>query len=576
MSTALEAASLIMIPTSYSDGLLASVKPNDGAGDFTFARCDGAAQCDLAATRVNADGYIEKGYENLLLQSNSFDTTWNTTTSASVTGGQTGYDGSSDAWLLSKTDSNQYLSQGSISVGLQTFSIYAKAGDSDFVYVRFLTGGERVTFDLQNGITLGLSGSIDAKIELVSGTTDWYRCSLTADFNSNVVRIYPAEGNGDTSGTSGSIYIQDAMLNQGMVAYPYVETTTAPVAGGILEDEPRLDYSGSCPALLLEPQRTNAFPHSEYFDSTSWTKGGNADIETNAAISPEGIQNASKLYGSTTNYTFTRLQGDGALFRQGRTLSIFAKAGEVSEFLFFSGNLGQGPYFNLNNGSITGYYQGDSSQIDDAYSVNYGNGWYRYVVVFSANSYPRLFSSENQEITFNQTAGNGIYLYGFQAEQDATYPTSYIPTYGTSQTRLDESTSVLTLPETLTDNYTLFFDFKELIAGNGWVKFVDSSNSVVYVFYSYGGHYDIFNGSSFMVDVSADPDGKIALKQSGSSVKIFVNGVDKTKAGATANLTDIAKFAFGAKPSNNSGTLNQMLVFPKALSDDECIELTTI
>ena len=74
MSTALEAASLIMIPTSYSDGLLASVKPNDGAGDFTFTRGS-----NISATRVNEDGYIEKGYENLLLQSNTFDATWGLT-----------------------------------------------------------------------------------------------------------------------------------------------------------------------------------------------------------------------------------------------------------------------------------------------------------------------------------------------------------------------------------------------------------------------------------------------------------------------------------------------------------------
>ena len=67
MSTALEAASLIMIPTSYSDGLLASAKPNDGAGDFTFTRGS-----NISATRVNADGNIEKGYENLLTYSNTF------------------------------------------------------------------------------------------------------------------------------------------------------------------------------------------------------------------------------------------------------------------------------------------------------------------------------------------------------------------------------------------------------------------------------------------------------------------------------------------------------------------------
>ena len=69
MSTALEAASLVMVPSGYEDGTLASVKPTDGTGDFTFSRGS-----DISATRVNADGYIEKGYENLLLQSNSFDT----------------------------------------------------------------------------------------------------------------------------------------------------------------------------------------------------------------------------------------------------------------------------------------------------------------------------------------------------------------------------------------------------------------------------------------------------------------------------------------------------------------------
>ena len=46
-----------------------SQKPVNGDGDFTFSR-------STAATRVNADGNIEKETQNLLLQSNSFDTTW--------------------------------------------------------------------------------------------------------------------------------------------------------------------------------------------------------------------------------------------------------------------------------------------------------------------------------------------------------------------------------------------------------------------------------------------------------------------------------------------------------------------
>ena len=67
MSNALEAASLIMVPSGYEDGTLASVKPNDGTGDFTFSRGS-----NLSATRINEQGYIEKGYENLLDPSNDF------------------------------------------------------------------------------------------------------------------------------------------------------------------------------------------------------------------------------------------------------------------------------------------------------------------------------------------------------------------------------------------------------------------------------------------------------------------------------------------------------------------------
>ena len=89
-------ASLVMVPDAPIDGKLPSVKPEDRSGDFTFSRGS-----NLAATRVNKSGLIEKGRENLLLQSNQFDTTW-TYNGTSVTSGQEGYDGSSDAWLLNK------------------------------------------------------------------------------------------------------------------------------------------------------------------------------------------------------------------------------------------------------------------------------------------------------------------------------------------------------------------------------------------------------------------------------------------------------------------------------------------
>ena len=571
MANALESASLVMIPSGYEDGTLGSLKPTDGTGDFTFTRGS-----DISATRIKEDGYIEKGYENLLLQSNTFsDVSW-TKNRVSVTGSQQGYDGSNDAWLVNRdnVNSNGVLIKFQSLNSVQNLSVYAKANTLNWVRIRIGTGGRNAYFDLSNGTT----PTSEASIESVGN--GWYRCSIWDSYSSDRYRIYPADGNGDTSGTSGSIYIQDAMLNQGLVAYPYIETTTAAKAGGILEDMPRLDYSnGSCPALLLEPSRTNAFPNSEYFDGSHWIKGGNADIENNAAISPEGIRNASKFYCSTTSYTFTRLQGDGALFRQGRTLSVFAKAGEVSEFLFFSGNLGQGAFFNLNDGSLTGYYQGDSSEIDDAYSIDYGNGWYRYVVVFSANSYPRFFNSENQQITFNQTAGNGIYLYGFQAEQDATYPTSYIPTYGTSQTRGADDISTLDISSILgNDSYTIFLDVETENIGS-------STNVAGDIFYLSVGSQtlaidtrvsviqdDSSSTTRIKVDVGDDiTHYKAALKVTPTSATIFGNGIE----GQSGTSRGLSPTSFNFYYSNKL-KYNKILLFPTALSDDECIALTTI
>ena len=67
---AFDKASLALVPDGIKDGKLYSIKPTDGSGDFTFER--GA---NLAATRVDENGLIEKGRENLTPYSNDFSNT---------------------------------------------------------------------------------------------------------------------------------------------------------------------------------------------------------------------------------------------------------------------------------------------------------------------------------------------------------------------------------------------------------------------------------------------------------------------------------------------------------------------
>jgi len=262
-------ASLVFLAggAAGKDGKAYSLKPTDGSGDFTFTR-----GTNLTATRVGKDGYIEKGRENLLKYSNTFDQTGNSSTgwalvanspgtAPTVTSGQTGYDGSSNAWLLdSANDNYSRIEQNPTYTGVFTFSVYAKAGTAN--YMNLENGGiasDSVYFNLLDGIIESEAGGvIEATITQV-GNSGWWRCSVTLNGTSSQQRIYASTSASDVnSGVAGNIYIQDAQFEAGLVATDYIETGSSTATAGLLEDEPRFDYTGGgCPALLMEPTRTN-------------------------------------------------------------------------------------------------------------------------------------------------------------------------------------------------------------------------------------------------------------------------------------------------------------------------------
>jgi hypothetical protein len=254
------------------------------------------------------------------VQSNNFDTTWSKAGSTLV-GGQSGYDGSSDAWLLESPNTGQSSVIQSISQsGVQTASVYAKAGTTDWMFL-YLVGSpdKNAWFNLSNG-TLGNINGIDSSIESVGN--NWYRCSVSYDTTISM-RIYISNGNNSVHSALGAnIYIQDAQLNQGLVAMPYLPTTTTTSVGGILANLPRIDYTGGgCGSLLLEPSRSNLVPYSEYNFSVS---GGNSAIEYNNTISPEGYQNAFKLIATSTFNAFFRISVSTA---SASNISLFVKNG---------------------------------------------------------------------------------------------------------------------------------------------------------------------------------------------------------------------------------------------------------
>ena len=553
------------------DGKTYSIKPTDGSGDFTFSRGS-----NLAATRVGPTGLIEKGRENLFKQSNTFDTTW--LTSITLTSNQSGYDGSNDAWLLTKTASGfQSLYQVLTETGVMTMSVYAKAGSTN--WMRLTQGGATAYFDLQNGVIGATSNGIDQTITSVGN--GWFRCTLTANkTTSGQTPIYPVTAEGDASGSTDSIYIQDAQFELGLAATDYIESGATTGKAGLLEDEPRFDYSGgaTCPSLLLEPSRTNLVKQSEYF-GVDWIQD-NLSIITNDATSPEGLQNATKVYPTSSgNYRNIRLSPSQPSSEQ-ITMSIFAKAAELDHLVLidYDGS-GVGIDFNLSTGVATANATTDFDFVD---MVDYGNGWYRCIAT-ATNPYFYWILSDNGGLSVTANGTDGLYIYGAQAEQ-GSYPTSYIPTYGVSQTRLgDVLGNSNNISGLFNDNKgTLYLEtddtiFKGEINNYNFFGLTESSS----------GSYFRFRGSNstilaqsggFGSTISFNPNGatftKYLYKWDGTNIKIFIDGVERGSVSQTATFNpDLFRIGFNFGFVSNT---KQLLVFPTALSDSECIELTTV
>jgi hypothetical protein len=571
-------ASLVMIPSGYKDGTLYSVKPTNGDGDFTFSRGS-----NLAATRVNSEGLIEKGRENLLLQSNTFDTTWSLS-NGTLTGGQTGYDGSSDAWEFDASGTAQ-VSQSVSTSGVHTYSVYAKAGTENGLFLRANGGlNPRCFFNLDSG-TIGseAGGLIDSK--MVDVGNGWYRCSIVYSDTTNEARIYVANNSGGFP-TSGSIYIQDAQLEQGLVATEYIETTTTTAQAGILEDMPRLDYSGgaTCPSLLLEPQRTNLLYYSSAAPLTTTTSASNewviysgSTAVVNDAIGIDGYQNATKYinaYNATSDYMLYRF----LTVTSGNTYTVsgYLKLGTATNACIV-----------LNDGTAWDTISGGNfvATASEGYDE-----WKRFEITFTAPSNNKLnihIGYHNETGVAAQSLGN-FYLDSFQVEE-GSYPTSYIPTYGASVTRGADSCSKTGISSLIGQTEGVIYMNVGIVHNNSvtgagkWFFEVrkDATNS----FGIGSGGADSAPSIRFVTQISgsystdAEPtnfsNSKIAIKYNSSNFKIFQNGVLKNT--IAKSIGDYADIEFMEGAGNDlSMPVKQFSAFPTALSDDECIQLTTL
>jgi len=185
---------------------------------------------------------------NLLLQSNQFGTSPWFNSQTTNTSGQTGYDGTSDAWLATVNTGAQIIGQNISKSGVHTVSLYAKGSVNNGLRI-FAFGDDNVDF-WYNLNTGAVDGGVSPKVlaySIEDAGSGWWRCSFTFSQNLTAIYFYMTDNN-RSNASSGSIYIQDAQLEPGEVATGYTETTTTALSGTSLVQEnekPAMEFDGT-------------------------------------------------------------------------------------------------------------------------------------------------------------------------------------------------------------------------------------------------------------------------------------------------------------------------------------------
>jgi hypothetical protein len=579
--------SLLLIPDRYKAAKLYSQIPDSGAGDLTFAR-------NSNATRVNSAGLIEKVRENLATYSSDFATAGSAIDATITTNTTTDPFGTTlaDSLLeVAASGNHLWFRDFTVSSGVEvTFSIFVKSIGGRNVRVAGTTGtgSELAVVDLANGAILASTG----QVSVTNAGSGWYRISVTAISTGTTVRFIAYAADGTSISYAGDItkgiFLFGHQLEYGVMT-DYIPTTTAAVSVGITADIPRLDYTGGgCPSLLLEPERTNRARFSEQFDNAYWTKSG-ATILANAAVSPDGFQNADKLVedAGVVQPSFFRLSIAGA--NVVHTNSIYAKAGER---IWLVMNIGDGinsarAWFNLSAGVIGTVNAGLTAQIQDA-----GNGWYRCIITRSVVAFAstvieyQIATSDGVEgYTGNGTSG--LFIYGVQFEV-GSYPTSYIPTLGSSVTRLADAASKTGISSLIGQTEgTLFVEFDATITGNASsyagiaLNNGTSSNILAFGYYQNGRIQAVaFVGGSLLVNIDLPAfalttgNHKFALSYKLNDYVFYVDGVQVgSDTSATVPATSVLNL-YDVVGANMA--YSQVALFTTRLTNAELASLTSL
>ena len=342
--------------------------------------------------------------------------------------------------------------------------------------------------------------------------------------------------------------------------------------------KPRIDFLDNTDGhLLLEPSRTNKLLRSNKFNTT-WTLGSALSLTSDQTSTLTGNSDAWLLSNNGTS-GFSALT-QAVSISGSHTYSIFAKKGtnNLISLRSLSGTDARAE-FNLNTGVLNSTSNTSSTEIK-----SYGNDWYRVSMTFSAaNSFVYVYPNS----IGTADAGN-IYIHNAQLEA-ASYATSYIPTEGSSVTRVVENTANGGNSETIgSSTGTVFIDLKDTntIGGsaNTDVMVIKNSSNINLGLYSLYVSPDglirlyYITGNTSVTLKSGDNRGqrlKIAFAYANADFVTYVNGVKTFESSSISLQSGLDNVAVNASPNEGLAVVNEVKLYNTRLSNTELQNLTS-
>jgi hypothetical protein len=544
----LSQASLCVTPNAYSEGKLYSVIPSDGSGDMSVVRA-------TTATRVNSAGLVELVPYNLLTYSQEFD-------NAAWT--QTNGNGGSTPIVTANYGISPDGTQNAYRIQLTRTSVY---GSYSWVYQQFTaTIGQPYTWSvwlksLSGTPSVALTNDGASFANIVTLTNEWERYEFTTNAIATpcnamflLYELIPS------TSLTADFLAYGFQAVEGSTALPYQKTETR-------LNIPRLDYSnGTCPSLLVEPQRTNLLLNSSSFNN--WFPAGGS-VTANTTTAPDGTMTADTLTG-------VRYQSPIGV--NVWTFSCYAKAngGSGNFWLRVDIPATNQTEFDLINGTYSAP-SGYTASIEDM-----GNGWYRCTMTTPS------VNIVNAVVVSSDYGANSTYIWGAQCEA-GSYPTSYIPTTSASVTRnadVISKTGISSLIGQTEGVVFLDFVYTELDS-NGLIPITIGSNSSNHMYYYIEGNerinFDFIVGGSDVLSIQTavgfavkGTRYKIALAYKANDFAVYINGalIGTQNSGAITGFND---FYFGypyASGYSYPNRYNAAALWKTRLTNDELERLT--